>query len=202
MLIKNKFRGIQQKNLQIKPYEQEYKKLGIEPLAVGSAALIQPQPPRNVRVNSGQSEELAWMPKSRPQEEQTLKIKASNPPVVESVKERTFVNQNYDVAANNVPIFYDEIPDFQRSVVGSGHTGHISQDNTGETEATIAFSDVEYGEFVLLFEDQILGAGTYEEVTEAIEKILLSDETGSISPKSLIVFKRMQILTGVLIKDA
>jgi hypothetical protein len=198
MLIKNQFRGIQQKNLQIKPYEPEYKKLGVTPQH-GNAALIQPMAaPRNVRVNSGQSEELAWMPKTRPPEEQRIKIQANIPPGVEHVKEKTFVNQNYDDgAANNVPIFYDEIPDFQRSVVGSDQNSQ----NTKETDETIAFSDVEFGEFVLLFEDQILGAGTYDEVTEAIEKILLSDESGTISPKSLIVFKRMQILTGVLIKD-
>lgn len=191
MLIKNQFRGIQQKNLQVKPYEPEYKKLGVTPQN-GSAALIQQPAPRNVRVNSGQSEELAWMPKSRPQEEQRIKVKANIPPDVEHVKEKTFVNQNYnDDGSTNVPIFYDEIPDFHTSVV-------VSEQNT---EEAVAFSDVEYGEFVLLFEDQILGAGTYEEVTEAIEKILLSDETGTISPKSLIVFKRMQILTGVLIKN-
>jgi hypothetical protein len=195
MLIKNQFRGIQQKNLQIKPYEPEYKKLGVTPQH-GNAALIQPMAaPRNVRVNSGQSEELAWMPKTRPPEEQRIKIQANIPPGVEHVKEKTFVNQNYDDGApNNVPIFYDEIPDFHRNVVQSG----AGPENT---EQSIAFSDVEFGEFVLLFEDQILGAGTYDEVTEAIEKILLSDESGTISPKSLIVFKRMQILTGVLIKD-
>lgn len=191
MLIKNKFRGIQQKNPTIQHYEPEHQRLGIKPL-IGNAALIQPvNIPRNIRVNSGQNEELAWLPKTRAPEEQTVKIKANIPPNVEHVRERTFVNQNYeDGATNNTPIAYDDIPDMPQSVV----------DNR-ESEQSVSFSDIEYGEFVLMFEDQILGAGTMDEVSEAIETILLSDETGTISPKSLVVLKRMQIMTGVLIKD-
>lgn len=197
MLIRNKFRGITQYSKQAESYQPEYKKLGVTP-QVGNAALIQPTSvPRNVRVNSGQNEELAWLPQQRQESQRNDKIIDNNDEVVvHSVRERTFVNESFNDGANrSTPIAYDDIPDYTKSIATS-----ISHEEQSD-EGSIEFSDISFGEYVLIFENEILGAGTYDEVTAAIEEILLSDNTGTISPKSLVVFKRMQIMTGVLIKD-
>ena len=197
MLIRNKFRGLPQHGKQTESYQPEYKKLGVTP-QVGSAALIQPTSvPRNVRVNSGQNEDLAWLPQQRQETQRDNKIIDNNDEVVvHSVRERTFVNESFNDGANrNTPIAYDDIPDYTKSVAAP--VSHEEQSNDGSIE----FSDISFGEYVLIFENQILGAGTYDEVTAAIEEILLSDSAGTISPKSLVVLKRMQIMTGVLIKD-
>lgn len=192
MLIKNKFRGIPQKQAPIKAYEPEYRKLGITPEIADSVSIRASSVPRNVRVNSGQNEDLAWVPKQAPVIQPRNKVAPNNEVLVENVRERTFVNQNYeDGASNKIPISYDEIPEYTKSVVAPAQND----------EKAVQFSDVSVGEFVLIFENEILGFGNYDEVTAAIEEILLSDESGTISPNSLIVLKRMQIMTGVLIKD-
>lgn len=191
MLIKNKFRGVQQRPVNVEKYEPEYKKLGLTP-EIG-IPMFTPKPnPRNIRVNSGQNEELSWIPKQNPIEKPSNVMIRSSQKESENIRERTFVNQNYEDGANrNVPIAYDDVPDYTPSVVAEGN----NQENVTN------FSEVSYGEFVLIFNNEILGAGTYDEVTAAIEEILLSDESGTISPNSLVVLKRMQIMTGVLIKD-
>lgn len=192
MLIKNKFRGIPQKKIQIEAYEPEYKKLGLTPEIGSSVSIRASYAPRNVRVNSGQNEDLAWIPKQAPVLQPRNKVMPNNEVLVESVRERTFVNKNFeDGASNNVPISYDEVPEYTKSAV-------VPVQND---EKAVEFSDVPIGEFVLIFDNEILGAGTYDEVTAAIEEILLTDESGTVSPNSLIVLKRMQIMTGVLIKD-
>lgn len=191
MFIKNKFRDVPQK-ISHKPYEPEHKKLGITPQVAQSTMVRSATVPRNIRVNSGQNEESSWMPKQKEIVPENKIIDNNDEVIIQEVRERSFINQSYEDGINkNTPIAYDEVPDYTKKVVAL----EKNDENVGQ------FSDVEIGEFVLIFENEILGAGTYDEVTDAIEKILLADKDGSISPKSLIVFKRMQIMTGVLIKD-
>jgi hypothetical protein len=191
----SRFKNIVNQQNNIKKYQPEYKKLGIKPESSDSILIKGTSVPRNVRVNSGQNEDLAWVSKQkRPDSKQNI-IDNNNEVIIQEVRERSFINENFEDGANrSTPISYDEIPDYQKSVV------NLSENNEN-TVQNAQFSDVSVGEFVLIFENEILGSGTYEQVTEAIEEILLSDKNGSISPQSLIVLKRMQILTGVLIKD-
>ena len=189
MIIKNQFRTIPKQTKQVSTYQPEYKKLGVTPEIANHTATRAASIPRNIRVNSGQNEDLAWIPKGK---EFISNEKPAKDDEEVVIHKRSFVNESYEDGVNrNTPIAYDDVPDLPRSVVASSENDEV----VGK------FSDVLIGEFVLIFENEILGAGTYDEVTDAIEKILLSDETNSISPKSLIVFKRMQIMTGVLIKD-
>lgn len=185
MYIRNQFRKLNQEAQEaydpIMTRPQPNAKNVDDPIHIRASSI-----PQNVAINNGQMEDLAWVSKTRMNQTEAVQPKI----VVENVRKRTFVNDNYDAGtAPSTQIYYDDVPNIPESVVS----------NAQELENTGLYSEVGYGEYILICNGETLGFGNLKAITDAVESILLTDET--VSPNSLIVLKRMNVMTGVLIQD-
>ena len=226
-VFKNKNRG-KQNQVKAPTYMPEYERLNKEPVVFKSTRELGLQNfPKQVKVNSGQNQEAGFIQAGenteslnlaqeiqekiarlkelqskqvRPVESFINKIPVSTP----VIKQFTAVNSYYDepLSSSAVPDLSMEtvetINDDEVQLPNRHSNNHVESENDDSNE--LFLGDVKVGEFVVLYDNDMLYSGTLEETTIFIETILTSDEY-NVDADKLFIFKRMKLHTGVLISE-
>ena len=216
-VFKNPNRGKNQHILNQEPYTPEYERLKKIPVVVPSsreefrrAAPKFSAPPPQVKVYSGQNIDGGWMataPISNQQNRNPPVVIGRTNPMVETapvVSTRSYSNDYYDE-----PLASAAISDFSSANVENIRDNEVElpteeyQDGAGDLKdltGKIDFTSLMVGEYVLIYDNDILAAGDLDDVTDLVENILTSDEY-NVNPEKLAVLKKMSFRTGVLIGD-
>ena len=193
-LFKNPNRGKNDGHV-IEPYVPEHIRLNKEPiepvlLQKSREEFRRPVPrhiatPPQVKVNSGQNQEVIWNQ--------------------DPTSTKQFVNNFY-----NEPLESQALPDFSDKSVERirdediklpSNQDEIHQPKLDEQQdENLSFTNLNVGEFVLIYDNDIIASGDEDDITSLLETILISEEYNVVEEK-LVILKKMNFRTGVLISD-
>lgn len=177
-------------------YVPEYKRLDKNPIVlpasreefrrVPTKKAIPPQ----VKVNSGQAIDGGWSA--------VPAVVAKQTPRNIQVKEH-FENSFYDE-----PVSSQAIPDYSKDNIESVDYDQVELpteiDDTNSLVSNIDFISIQSGECILMYDNDIIASGTIDEITKIVEEVLTSDDY-NIDVEKLVVLKKMNLRTGVVISE-
>lgn len=212
-------------NINVEPYVPEHIRLNKEPVepillqktreqfrrAAPKHIVVPPQ----VKVNSGQNQE--WMQVTAGQHDPTNPASAKVPSNIQNTSgskpgvqiDRTYVVENSyydeplasqavrDFSSKNLENIKDEDVDVPQNLYE-----HVEENINSEEldNSSLNFSNLNIGEFVLIYDNDVIATGNEEDISNLLENILISEGYNVIEEK-LVILKKMNFRTGVLISD-
>lgn len=198
-VFKNPNRG-KSKHMAPEAYVPEYERLKKEPnIVTPSREEFRKQPtkivvPPQVRVNSGQAVDGSWMQPPLPL------------PQVNQAQANTQIRRRFENSFYDEPLSSQAVPDFSKEKVETIDYDSINlpdevESNVSEiVSAGIDFISIQIGEYILMYDNDIIASGSLDEITEVVEKILTSDDY-NVDVEKVVVLKKMNLRTGVLISE-
>jgi len=199
MIYRNKNRN-KQENIKQEAYVPEYQRLEKTPIALPVSreefrkppTKVTPQVPPQVKINSGQDVSPAWM-------QSRIPAAIIQPKQTETV-EYSVKNSFYDepLASQAVSDFslekVEEINEEEVELPGS----KIHYENNELQKADLC--SIKTGEFIFMYDNEVIASGTMEEIQSVIEEILGSGDY-NISVEKIVILKKMNFYTGVIISE-
>ncbi len=207
-IFKNPNRG-KNNHVSQESYTPEYIRLNKEPVIANSSReeFRKPKPnlniPPQVKVNSGQNTELQWMhPSAGPSNVSPIQGRRNLvlPNIQPEIKEHKYevVSSFYDEPASN-----QAVRDFSGSQVESIEDDEVElppNHYKDELASEGDFTSIQVGEYILMYDNDIIASGDIDEITDIVENILTSDKY-NVSIEKITVLKKMNLRTGVLISE-
>lgn len=212
-IFKNPNRGKNTHILNQESYTPEYVRLNKEPMIAQTSReefRRAPGPkhiatPPQIKVNSGQNQEAGWM---QVEQKNPVNVAPVQPirrvlPGLKPEASRSFVNNFYDE-----PLESQAMPDFSSKSVEPIRENDVlmppdeyADDSVEEIQSEgLNFSNLNVGEYILIYDNDIIASGNEEDITNLLENILMSEEYNVVEDK-LAILKKMNFRTGVLISD-
>jgi len=216
-VFKNPNRG-KNHHIAVEKYEPEYIRLNKEPVIapVSREEFRRPAPkfsvPPIVKVNSGQNMEAGWMqveePVNSPKIPATVAQTQRRPHSGLKSEPTEQITHKFTNTFYNEPLESSAVPDFSSKMVENIRDediqlppNEVSEFNDGDSEdENLNFSNLNIGEYVLIYNNDVLASGELEDITNLMEDVLTSEKY-NVEPEHLVVLKKMNFRTGVLICD-
>jgi hypothetical protein len=187
----------------VEPYEPEHVRLNVKTIQMPPSReeFRRPAPkfsvPPQVKVNSG-NVDGGWMPQISNQERTPPIVISRANPMVRSISNDFY---NEPLASAAIKDFSTEAPvNIKDSEVSLPEDEYSNSENLSDLTGKIDFTTLMTGEYVLIYDNDILAAGDLDDITSLVENILTSDEY-NVNTDKLAILKKMSFRTGVLISD-
>lgn len=186
--FKNKNRNLKGSNQKILSYQPEYERLNIDPLK-----------------STFRKEDFmtAQIPKLRREISPNKEVVAALPP---QVKVRNGDNEEYmwnksdQTAEDQGPEFkYDEIPYPPQEIVEDNVDMEDLEDGDEPQNEGFNIANIECGQYVLIYFNQVIGLGALNEIQENLKLLLESNSKFSLD--NFVVLKRVGVKVGILLDE-
>jgi len=207
-------------------YQPEYERLNIEPIVnrvdphdfmpVKKIGRKSPHPEilsQQKLPQSGQNEDIIWSQGLSSTNKNSSLQEESRNEILEKEDQEIFGDSTKSV--NSRRFLYDEIPDIPTSLVDDldlngeeveeeeeeeeeQQQEEEEQQQEDQQEGGFKLSDLRSGDYILLYNDEVIYVGSLEEIKDNLNKILLNSNNYLV--EDFVVLKRLNIRAGIFIE--